>query len=107
MNSKRLSCVLSLVPAPTRSTMKPEGDLELGAAGVAAVAARRQAHKKADMRHHDGQKRSWWSRAWRGKEEYRKTDNVSGSRGSSLKDESTDVDGPPPTLSPRLRHTVQ
>ena len=81
--------------------MKPEGDLELGAAGVAAVAARRRAHKKAGMRHHDGQKRSWWSRAWRGKEEYRKTDNVSGSRGSSLKDESTDVDGPPPTLSPR------
>ena len=81
--------------------MKPEGDLELGAAGVAAVAARRRAHKKAGMRHHDGQKRSWWSRAWRGKEEYRKTDNVSGP------DESTDVDGPPPTLSPRFRHTVQ
>ena len=61
--------------------MKPDGDLELGATRVAAVAAqklRRRAHKKAGMRYHDGQKRSWWSRAWRGKEEYRKTtDNVS------------------------------
>jgi hypothetical protein len=74
-------CITLVPPHDPRPTMKPEGDLELGAVGVAAVAARRRAHKKAGMRHHDGQKRSWWSRAWRGKEEYRKTDNVSGSPG--------------------------